>query len=200
MRSARPRLRLGLLVLVLATASCTSSSGSGTTATANGSLEQLRTAAHLPPCPVGLGDGLPKLTLRCLSGGPDVALRAQPPGQPTLVNIWATWCPPCVHEVPLLVSFANAAAGKVAVVGVLTEDDPKLALKFARQFHMPYSSFIDDDGKVLRKFSSGPPVTLFIDASGMVRFIKRGEIKTAGELRRLVRTYLQVTIDEPASS
>ena len=193
MRSAGRRKRLGLLVLALAAASCTTSSaGSGTGATASGSLEQLRAAAHLPACPAGLGNGLPKLTLRCLSGGPDVALRAQPPGQPTLVNIWATWCPPCVHEVPLLVSFANDAQGKVGVVGVLTEDDPKLALKFATQFHMPYSSFLDDEGQVLRKFSAGPPVTLFIDPAGKITFIKRGQIKSGTEIRALVRAHLQV--------
>ena len=60
--------------------------------------------------------------LPCLGGGPDVDLRSAAPGRPTLVNVWATWCPPCVEEVPDLVAFADAADGRVGLVGVLTQD------------------------------------------------------------------------------
>lgn len=195
MIATSPRVRPALVILALAAAACTSPGNGQKTEDA---LTQLRTTAALPACPLGVGSDLPNLTLPCLSGGADVKLRARSSGRPTLVNIWATWCPPCVREVPLLVRFAKAAQGQVTVLGVLTEDDPKLALKFAVEFHMTYSSVIDDQGRVLRKYSAGPPVTLFVDASGKVRFIKRGEINSEGELRKLARTYLQVTVDEPA--
>ena len=57
-------------------------------------LERLREAAALQSCPEGLGPELPALVLPCLGGGPAVDLRAAAPGRPTLVNVWATWCPP----------------------------------------------------------------------------------------------------------
>ena len=50
----------------------------------------------------------------------DVDLRAAPPGRPTLVNGWATRCPPCVEEVPDPVAFADRAQGRPGLVGVLT--------------------------------------------------------------------------------
>jgi thiol-disulfide isomerase/thioredoxin len=154
----------------------------------------LRRAAALQPCPPALGRDLPALTLPCLGGGEDVALASAPPGRPTLVNIWATWCPPCVREVPLLRRFHEQAGDRVGLVGVLHEDERDLALEFARQYGMHWPSVVDDDGKVLRKFSAGPPVTLFVDAAGSVTYVQRGEIKSATQLHTLVQKHLGVTV------
>ena len=186
------RLTSALAGLAVLTAAC--AGGSAGRESPDAKLVALRAAAALPPCPDGVGNGLPALTLECLSGGADVRLRATSSGRPTLVNIWATWCRPCVAEVPLLVATARSAQGKVDVLGVLTEDEPANGLKFARQFHMPYTSVLDPDGKVLRAFSPGPPATLFVDARGRVAFVKRGEIRSAAELRGLVRTHLGVQL------
>lgn len=153
-------------------------------------LRALRSAAALPACPGGLGPALPDLTLPCLSGGPAVALRASGPSRPRLVNIWATWCAPCVREVPELVAFADQARGQVDVVGVLTQDEQSLGLEFARQFAMNYTSVVDDDGAVLRRFSPGPPTSLFLSEDGTLAFVQRGEIKDAAALRALVREHL----------
>ncbi|MDT7572684.1 MAG: hypothetical protein QOE05_2858, partial [Actinomycetota bacterium] len=84
-------------------------------------LGPLRKAAQLTPCPPGLGPEVPDVTLPCLGGGKAVRLRGAAPGVPTLVNVWGSWCRPCVAEVPELVAFADKAAGRVAVVGVDTE-------------------------------------------------------------------------------
>lgn len=65
-------------------------------------LRALRQAAALQPCPPGIGTGLPDLRLDCLAGGKQVPLRAAGPGVPMLVNLWATWCPPCIEELPRL--------------------------------------------------------------------------------------------------
>ena len=111
-----------------------------------------------------------------------------------LVNVWATWCPPCVREVPLLVDVARDGAGEIDVVGVLTQDTPANGLEFARQFKMNYTSVLDDDGVVMRRFSPGPPVTLFVAPDGAVRHIKRGEFKDAAELRQMLDEHLDVDL------
>jgi len=157
-------------------------------------LPGLRRTAALQPCPAGLGPKLPDLTLSCLGGGADVALRSAAPSRPTLVNVWATWCGPCVREVPALVSFAGKAGSRVGVVGVDTEDEPDKALTFAAQFAMHYPSVLDPDGKVLRAFGSGPPITLFLDAGGVVRFRHQGEFHSAAEIEQLVAQHLRVTL------
>jgi cytochrome c biogenesis protein CcmG/thiol:disulfide interchange protein DsbE len=157
-------------------------------------LGPLRERAALDPCPGGLGAALPDIVLPCLGGGPDVALAAAPPGRPTLVNIWGTWCRPCVAEVPELVDFAGKAGDRVGVVGVLTQDTPRLGLEFARQFGMHYPSVVDDDGVVLRAFGGGPPITLFVDAQGNVVHRKLGAFADLPELERLVATHLGVQL------
>ena len=79
-------------------------------------------AAHLPDCPVAAGtgtvtDGLPSYTFPCLGNGPEVNL-AKLRG-PLLINIWAGPCTECKVEAPEMRSFATAAKGKVAVLGIV---------------------------------------------------------------------------------
>ncbi len=158
------------------------------------SLAPLREAAALAPCPRGLGPDVPALVLPCLGGGPDVDLRAAAPGRPTLVNVWATWCPPCVEEVPDLVAFADEAGGRVGLVGVLTQDPQRNGLEFARQLGMRYPSVVDDQGEVFRAFRPGPPVTLFLDAQGRVVHKRSGRFKDVAEIEALVAEHLGVRL------
>jgi thiol-disulfide isomerase/thioredoxin len=157
-------------------------------------LAPLRAAAALEPCPPGLGPELPDLVLPCLGGGPDVDLQAAPPGRPTLVNVWATWCPPCVEEVPDLVEFAERADGRVGLVGVLTQDPARNGLEFARQFGVRYPSLVDDQGEVFRAFRPGPPVTLFLDAQGRVVHKRSGKFTDVAEIEALVAEHLGVRV------
>ena len=157
-------------------------------------LAALRAQADLEPCPPGLGPELPDLVLPCLGGGEPVALRAEPPGRPTLVNVWASWCAPCVEEVPDLVAFSDKAGDRVAVVGVLTTDTQRSALTFASEFDMRWPSLVDDDGLVLRAFLPGPPVTLFLDAEGTVVHRRSGAFTDLAEIEALVAEHLGVQV------
>ena len=184
-------LVVGLAVLIGVGALALTSRGS---AARPDRLVGLRTAAALEPCPAALGPELPPVLLPCLGGAEPVRLGSGRPAGPMLVNIWATWCPPCVGEVPLLLSFAAAARGRVGVVGVLHEDEPDQALEFARQYGMHYPSLVDADGQVLRAFGSGPPITLLLDGAGKVRYVQRGAFHSLAEIRALVRSRLGVMV------
>jgi cytochrome c biogenesis protein CcmG/thiol:disulfide interchange protein DsbE len=157
-------------------------------------LAALREAADLAPCPAGLGPELPDLVLPCLGDGTEVALRSAPPGRPTLVNVWGTWCPPCVDEVPELVAFARRAGDRVAVVGVLTQDRERNGLEFARQFDVHYPNLVDGQGAVLRAFPPGPPVTLFLDPAGRVVHRKSGAFRDLAQLEAMVAEHLGVRL------
>lgn len=157
-------------------------------------LASLQRAAALQPCPTSLGPELPDVTLGCLGGGNAVRLRGSGTGRPTLVNIWGSWCGPCVAEVPYLVDFAARAKGRVDVVGIDTEDDPKAALTFAAQYGMRYPSLVDDNKVVLRKYGAGPPVTLLLDSAGRIRYSQRGQVHSLAELEELVATHLGVRV------
>lgn len=183
-----------LVVLALIGAGLLLRARTGTTTGTEPDLRPLQAAAGLAPCPTGLSPELPDLRLACLGGGPAVSLTGPGPGRPMLVNIWATWCGPCVREVPVLVGFAAKAGPKVAVVGVDTEDKPSDALVFARQYAMRYPSVIDADGRVLRRYGGGPPITLLVDAGGRVVFTHRGELTSLAQLEGLVSRHLGVAL------
>ena len=182
------------VVVLLAAAFAVRAAESEPTAAPDPRVVQLRQAADLAPCPEGLGPELPDLVLPCLGGGPDVAVTSTTPGRPTLVNVWATWCPPCVEEVPDLAAFAERAGDRVGLVGVLTQDSQTSALEFARQFGMRWPSLVDEQGEVFRAFRPGPPVTLFLDAQGRVVHKRSGKFVDVAEIERLVEEHLGVAL------
>ncbi|MCA1713147.1 MAG: TlpA family protein disulfide reductase [Actinobacteria bacterium] len=153
-----------------------------------------RQVLGISPCPASLGPDLPALTLPCLSGGEPVSLKGPGSGKPVLLNVWGSWCPPCVEEIPALVDLQRKAGSRLQVVGVSTEDPQAAALTFARQYGMRYPSVIDDDGRILRAYRPGPPVTLFLDPAGHLVYKHSGKFKTAAELEALVREHLGVSL------
>ena len=157
-------------------------------------LAPLRAQAGLDPCPTGVSPDLPRLTLACLGGGPAVALQGPPSGKPTLVNVYGSWCVPCQQEMPLLASFAKASEGKVSLLGVDTEDEPRLALTFAKDVGQTWNAVVDDDKAVLSKYASGPPVTLFVDPAGKIVHVKVGAFRDLAEVKALTAAYLRVAV------
>jgi cytochrome c biogenesis protein CcmG/thiol:disulfide interchange protein DsbE len=192
---SRGRWAALLVVLVAVVGALAVSLGTGPSAKkpTNEALGPLRTIASLAPCPTGVSRELPKLTLDCLGGGAQVALQGAPSGKPTLVNVYGSWCTPCFKEMPVLVAFAKASAGKVALLGIDTEDEPRLALQFAKDVGQSWNALADPDGTVLRKYASGPPVTLFVDATGVIKHVQVGAFSGVPQLAELTRKYLGVT-------
>jgi cytochrome c biogenesis protein CcmG/thiol:disulfide interchange protein DsbE len=184
---------LGVVVLLIG-ALALRDRGEAAPRAAGPDLAALRAQASLEPCPQGLGPALPDLVLPCLGGGPDVEVRSAPPGRPTLVNVWASWCAPCADEAPELAAFAGRAGNRVAVVGVLTSDEPHRGLAFSDDFGMRYPSLVDADGQVLRAHGSGPPVTLFLDADGTLVHTEHGAFTDLAEVEALVAEHLGVRL------
>jgi cytochrome c biogenesis protein CcmG, thiol:disulfide interchange protein DsbE len=156
-------------------------------------IAELRRTTAVEPCAADLGTALPDLVLPCLADGQPVALHGPAPGRPTLVNVWASWCRPCVDEVPVLSAVAERAGGRLGLVGVLTQDSLVSALSFADAVGMRWPSVVDDDGTVMRAHAAGPPVTLFLTAEGELVHVERGELTSEAELEALVAEHLGVS-------
>jgi thiol-disulfide isomerase/thioredoxin len=156
--------------------------------------------ADLDACPESapgsVEDGLPDLTLPCLGEGPAVHL-AGLRGKPTVVNIWGSWCKPCQAETPMLSRAYAELAPQVRFLGIDTVDDPNSALDFAVNIEprMRYPSVVDDDKRALIAVggSTGPPVTLFVDAGGKIVGRKFGEYRSDQQLRDDIEKYLGVS-------
>lgn len=122
-------------------------------------LAPLRAAAALPPCPAPTGAAaagpLAGLTVGCLGAPGEVDLGAVAAGRPVLVNLWASWCGPCVEELPVLAEYA-ARPGSVPVLLIDLDDDPRAALRLLDDLDLGLSSAVDS-GTAVRRALDVPP-------------------------------------------
>ena len=137
--------------------------------------------------------GLPELTLGCLTGPGAVSLTGLSAGTPTVLNVWASWCAPCVEEMPLLEQAHVGYGERVRVLGVLTRDPTDGWADILTETGARYPSVRDDAGAVLAWTGSpGPPVTVFVRADGTVAFRKIGAVRDLAALQALVLEHLGV--------
>ncbi|WBX91053.1 TlpA family protein disulfide reductase [Achromobacter mucicolens] len=127
---------------------------------------------------------LAQLRLQDLSGAP-VALSAYQ-GKPTVVNLWASWCPPCRREMPAFEA-AQAAYPDVHFVFLNQGEAPPEITHYLRQ-HAPalQNVLMDPASDASRQLSNrGLPATLFLDASGRMVDLRVGELSAATLAQRL---------------
>jgi len=101
-------------------------------------------------------------------------------GQPLIVNFWATWCPPCVRELPLLSEFAGRkAAHGIQVVGLAVDKEPAVQ-KFLQRQPLAFPVGMAADGSQLTRelgnINGGLPFTVFLGSDGKLRQRKIGEL------------------------
>jgi thiol-disulfide isomerase/thioredoxin len=130
----------------------------------------------------GPADALWSLTLDTPAGG-ELAL-ASLRGAPLLVNFWATWCPPCVEEMPLLDRFfrENSASGW-KVLG-LAIDQPSSVRQFLARTPVSFPIGMaglqgTELGRSLGNQTGGLPFTVVIGRDGLIRERKMGQVSPA---------------------
>jgi len=137
-------------------------------------------SATAPPAPEGLqvaarGDVMPVLQLPDLDGRA-VALPTAYEGRPILINFWASWCGPCIEEMPELDRFAATQGDSgMQVVGIAL-DTPEDVAAFLEHTPVRYPILLDqpgprDSGVQLGNAKGVLPYTALIDADG--RLVKQ---------------------------
>ena len=115
-------------------------------------------------------------------------------GTVRVVNFWATWCPPCVHEIPMLVAVQESYRARgVRIVGVAV-DDPDAAFAMAEELGMNYPTMADSRRTIDLLHAYGNraaalPFTAFVDPQGTIRDHHVGEL-TLEQTREKIETLL----------
>ncbi|MCM8729370.1 redoxin domain-containing protein [Hephaestia sp. GCM10023244] len=101
-------------------------------------------------------------------------------GRPFVVNLWATWCPPCRREMPMLAAAAHETRD-VPILLVNQGEHPDLIRDFLRTEGLHDTNVLSDRAGVLLRRSSGAglPTTLFVRADGKIDHVYVGELSRA---------------------
>jgi cytochrome c biogenesis protein CcmG/thiol:disulfide interchange protein DsbE len=112
-------------------------------------------------------------------------------GFPVVVNFWASWCLPCRDEAPAFRSVAQRYRGRVAFVGMDTQDLKSAARRFLRRYEVNYVSVRDGSAHTYTAYGlTGVPETYFLDRRGRAVAHSLGAV-SAQELERNVRLILK---------
>ena len=120
------------------------------------------------PSPL-IGHPLPSFSATTLAG--ETFSSASLRGRPVIVNVWASWCPPCVDEHPVLLATSATHPDDLFMVGIVYQDTADGARTFlARYGEGGWPNLLDADGQIAIDLGvTGPPETFFVDADGIVR-------------------------------
>ncbi|MBV8720866.1 MAG: TlpA family protein disulfide reductase [Candidatus Eremiobacteraeota bacterium] len=114
------------------------------------------------------GQTAPAFDLLDDSGKPVSLVRYR--GDVVIMNLWASWCPPCRAEMPDLQRLADAYRGRgLAIVGVNEGESPQRARAFADSLRIAFPIWIDDQQRYGRAYDAlGLPTTVIVGRDGKV--------------------------------
>jgi len=122
-------------------------------------------------------------------------------GQVVLVNFWATWCPPCVAEMPSLQRLYTSLSGEpFALLAVSMGEGERRIQNFRKTAGIDFPLLLDPDSDLsLRWGVDFLPTSFLIDVQGRVRYTAYGEVPWEDdEVRATLRELLEEADSEPA--
>ena len=152
--------------------------------------------AKAPPPPAETkiakrGDIVPIMTL-ATPNGVKVEIPQAWAGNPTLVNLWASWCAPCLKEMPELQAFSAEQAGNgVQVVGIALDDSASVQAMLQR-LAITYPNLIDapgpaDAGVRLGNPAGVLPYSILVSTEGRVLKMKIGPFENRQDIERWIQ-------------
>lgn len=128
--------------------------------------------------PVKVGDAMPEYSAEFLDGK-DFTMADQK-GKVVLLNVWATWCPPCRAEIPDLQQLHDKyAAQGFSVVGVSVDSDgaAQEVRDFVREKSMTYPVVLDPEGTLATLVDTAViPTSALVDRDGKIVWIHQGTV------------------------
>jgi peroxiredoxin len=123
-------------------------------------------------------------------------------GRVVWLNFWATWCPPCQHETPILRDLSQRYRDRgLEIVGVsVQETSPDDIRAYATRYQLPYTIGFDGSGYILHAYRVyALPTQFFIDTNGVIRTVVNGPVDAAGAAT-LIESLLPATAPSAGAS
>lgn len=97
--------------------------------------------------------------------------------RPLVLNLWATWCPPCRRELPMMAEFAHGQSSVDFIFANQGDDQSTITTFLNRQNISLDTVVVDADGQLARHYRiRGLPTTLFIGRDGTIQSVEAGEL------------------------
>ena len=142
-----------------------------------------------PPteAPVITGELLPDFTVETIDGGTFTLSEALKTHELVLINLWATWCPPCKMEFPFLQEAWSQNADRVAVIALSIEAEDTVAVlqDFAKENGLTFPIGREEGTNLSRFVTTGIPTTILVDRYGQVKAVEIGAKTSTQEFLEL---------------
>ncbi|HET9398172.1 MAG TPA: DsbE family thiol:disulfide interchange protein [Sphingomicrobium sp.] len=135
-----------------------------------------------------VGKPIPEFVLpAALPHKPGLATADFKGGEPRILNVFASWCVPCIAEAPQLLELARRG---LPIDAVALRDRPQDVAEFLSRWGDPYQRIgLDSDSRAqLALGSSGVPETFLVDGQGVIRYQHIGDIKPE-DVAEIIRAY-----------
>ncbi len=113
-------------------------------------------------------------------------------GQVLLINVWATWCPPCRVEMPTIqAAYLQYHDQGFTVLAVNLQEDPSAVAAFMREHQLTFPALLDPDGQMSQIYHAlSLPSSFFVDRHGVIRAVYHGPMPRsiiAGTVEQLLQ-------------
>ena len=106
-------------------------------------------------------------------------------GRPVMLNFWATWCSPCIGEMPHIQAAYEEYAADLVILAIYIGDSQSQVEDFMQQNKLSFPVMLDEDAGVAEMYNvRGIPTTVFIDRDGVIRVMKVGAYSSKAAIER----------------
>jgi len=143
---------------------------------------------------VEIGYAAPDFSVELLSG--ETVKLSDYKGKVVLLNFWASWCPPCISEMPDIQKLSENYSDDLAVLAVNYGEKKTTAENFIKKNNYTFNVGIDENTNVAKLYpSNGIPYTIIIDAKGIITKIQEG-IKPGEDMYSFYEGYIKTALGE----